>query len=506
MKSELFSKTVKTQLTVLFVLINLISFGQVNDTVTTIGNNCAVNALSSKSYFQQDLSYSFSNDTLKLYGLFEANCCGTHFIIRKMSEDTIYLNTYDTGMLCTCNCLYDFNTTFTNCTRDTYVLNMHGDYIQKLTRKDAIVSINKRWNILSGGYGSEMVECCLSTYFLKIVDDPTLSNLSEKTLMASYDSLATWEKAGYVSENNGKVYFRKYNQQGLIYDFGAAEGDTIEINYYSLEGYDNIKNVIVKDIDTIEYLGVDRRGFTIEDLYGNQLDYWIEGIGSTQGLLNSCIELTGGFRELLCAYDSDTKIYQNEERGFCFMDEDCFGPVADFEFDILESNPIQIDLNSTTNDVDSIIWKGVSAHNGKDTIIGTSNSMRIKDIYKLEILMLDCLGTGCEDQIEIKQIVLNECGKDSMTIQIPLVYQSSIQNESSVNINYYPNPSNGVLNFIGINKYNLNYIIYNTTGKAIKKGIVEQSIQLNVPDGMYFIIIQNNKEIVKREKLIISNN
>ena len=508
MKSELTTKSRRSILTLLTIGLYLIAYNQVNDTVTTIGNECMSSTLRSYSYLQKDISYSFSGDTLKLSGLIEANCCGNHSLIRKATEDTIYLSTLDTGMLCTCNCMFKFNTTFTGCNKKSYILKMHNSYIQKLTRNNSIVSTAKRWNILSGGYATAMVECCLSTAFLQIEVDPRINTIDEKMVLASYDSLNTWDTLGHLKEDNGKVYFRDLkNRQGLIYDFSSNIGDTIVINNYARPVDAEEFEVIVKSIDTLSYLGIKRRRFEIEDIYGNNIDTWIDGIGSTHGLLNSCIMMVGGFRELLCAYDSDIKIYQNEDRDYCYLDTDCTSPVANFDYDILESYPVQVNLKNTEVNCDSITWKGYSAKTGKDTIIGSGESMRIKDITKLQIMMIDCFQMDCmgSDYIEIKQIVENKCGTDSIYKLVPVDYYSSVENQNRINIRCYPNPSHGVLNFSGLTKEELSYDIYNATGKLIQTGIIENSIQVDVPNGLYLINIKNKKGVLQQEKVLIES-
>lgn len=185
---------------------------------------------------------------------------------------------------------------------------------------DSIMLESKVWSNLSGGYGTEMIECCHSTTFMKIEIDPLINTIDEKQILASSDSLQTWTKIGNIRERDKKIYFRDLdNNQGLIYDFGASIGDTLKIvNYFQNYDLDTIV-VRVEDIDTIDYFGVERQRFHVQDTLYHVVDYWIAGIGSVKGLLNPCVALAGGFRELLCVHYNQVQIYQNTDRMTCYL-------------------------------------------------------------------------------------------------------------------------------------------------------------------------------------------
>jgi len=187
---------------------------------------------------------------------------------------------------------------------------------------DSIMTPNKIWSCLIGGYGADMIECCHSTSFLKIETDTAINTIDEKQVMESTDSLRSWKKIGNIRESGEKIYFRDLkNNQGLLYDFGASTGDTIKIVNYSLGFYIDTIKVWVTKIDTIDFSGIQRKRIKVEgDTYA-LTDYWIAGIGSEKGLLNPCIMLCGGFRELLCVYENDTQIYFNNTRNSCYMSD-----------------------------------------------------------------------------------------------------------------------------------------------------------------------------------------
>lgn len=370
---------------------------------------------------------------------------------------------------------------------------------------DSIMVESKIWSNLSGGYGVEMVECCYSTTFLKIETDPLINTIDEKQILASTDSLKTWIKVGNIKESDRRIYFRDLdNNQGLLYDFGASVGDIVKVvNYAQNIDLDTIV-VKVEKIDSIEYLGIQRQRFEVKDTLSGQKDYWITGIGSVKGLLNPCLELCGGFRELLCVHNEDIQIYQNPNRLTCYINDTCTKPIADFNFYILESYPIQIDLESTARYADSIIWKAISAYSFKDTVIGTGENIRIQNPYLFEVLRPDC--EGCFSTIAFTQIVINECEKDSIIIEVPVENYTNIKAVASDLIKCYPNPSNGYIkiDYSGeITK--LKYSIRNSIGQIIDSGYFnDKKINLNLETGLYILQINKKDKLIFEEKLLIT--
>lgn len=267
------------------------------------------------------------NDSIIIKDKINNQCCpGFELKISEIENDTLFVLFIDTAtMLCDCVCDYDITLNVGKILGESLTLIFNGETFQ-INSYDSIMVESKIWSNLSGGYGVEMVECCYSTTFLKIETDPLINTIDEKQILASTDSMRTWSKIGNVKESGGKIYFRDLNNnQGLLYDFGAKKGDIINIvNYAQNIDLDTI-TVRVEDIDTIEYLGIPRQRFEVQNTLGGQKDYWITGIGSIKGLLNPCFEIAGGFRELLCVHDNSVQIYQNSDRMKCYMDNNSTG-------------------------------------------------------------------------------------------------------------------------------------------------------------------------------------
>ena len=269
---------------------------------------------------------------------------------------------------------------------------------------DSTVTESKVWSSLAGGYGSFMIECCYMTTFVKLVADPSIgSSVSRKLVLISTDSLKTWMNVGSLLEANKKIYFRDLNNnQGLIYDFGATPGSLILVQNFYYGNYSD--NVRVAGIDTVNYMGKYRKRFKIKYNKDNYTDYWIEGIGSSQGILNSCLSLVGGFRELLCVHENDTLIYQNAERGACYIDQKV---------------------------------SGLSKNNFPE-------------------------------------------------------------------FNVTPNPSEGLIKVEWNDQNDYNYIIYRPDGRKTNQGRLEKELHLNLPSGIYILVILNKQHPVYRQKIIMN--
>ncbi len=76
------------------------------------------------------------------------------------------------------------------------------------------------------------------------------------------------------------------------------------------------------EIDTIETEIETRERWKMESSQYPIPDYWIRGIGSTAGVINSSTSVFGGLcglYELLCQEDDDYLVYVNEEYQSCYI-------------------------------------------------------------------------------------------------------------------------------------------------------------------------------------------
>jgi len=124
-------------------------------------------------------------------------------------------------------------------------------------------------------------------------------------IFLTYDTLGIedgWNIVGYISEDgeNEQCYFMNLNSdEGLIYDFSAEIGDTLQL-WNSYQGNIPIEAVI-QEKDTVLIGNSYRKRLITESIVGFG-ESWIEGIGSLRGLLFPNWAMVGFYYSLLCFF------------------------------------------------------------------------------------------------------------------------------------------------------------------------------------------------------------
>ena len=180
------------------------------------------------------------------------------------------------------------------------------------------------------------------TEIQSIRDDINLDGVDYKLVWKEdvYDSKRI---AGAVREEDKRVYFRRkieqnYQEEVLLYDFNLMVGDTVTVNWMG-------QQLMVLEESEVEVDGTMRRqlglGRYSVGYPPTEVDeYWIEGVGSTFGFLNSGSEGMGGaFIYLLCYHENGNLVWDNEAFDECVMNSDgapaTFAPQgAEWYFDV----------------------------------------------------------------------------------------------------------------------------------------------------------------------------
>ena len=71
---------------------------------------------------QENINYKIENDTLKLFGQIGGNCCTDKTAVIIDNVDTVQIRTFDSGLECTCNCLFCFEINIPEFTRDSCII------------------------------------------------------------------------------------------------------------------------------------------------------------------------------------------------------------------------------------------------------------------------------------------------------------------------------------------------------------------------------------------------
>ena len=228
-----------------------------------------------------------------------------------------------------------------------------------------IVNPSKQWNIV--------IHCLPSftimTEAIKFEGDTIIEDVEYMKIRRSTDEhQEIWENYGFIRETSeNKVYYRNdtSEQEYLLYDFDVNVDDTV--NLVSLNGNDEnyyltTKAYLISLIDTIFFAGQDRKRIHLNyidtiDNTNSSIDYIIEGIGSSCGILHINIQyLCHNSFELLCYYEDNNLIYHNSSYESCYHTYTNIEPYNYSELSItVYPNPVNNELIiSCKNDINYI--------------------------------------------------------------------------------------------------------------------------------------------------------
>lgn len=146
-----------------------------------------------------------------------------------------------------------------------------------------------------------------------MVNDTTYISL----LSTRENSATTWDTIGFLREINHQVFYRPTIKvsEFIIYDFNLSLSSKFDLTLQ----YNRppIPLHVVK-IDSVFLGGVNRKriSFDYTDLV------WIEGVGSTQGLLYDKLDFSGSRYEMSCCTEHGIIVYQNTNYSNCFCSTD----------------------------------------------------------------------------------------------------------------------------------------------------------------------------------------
>lgn len=183
------------------------------------------------------------------------------------------------------------------------------------TFAQGFVNPANRWNVKS-----EINFGAVNTEIIKISGDSMVADKAYKKLLLSHDStMNNWQITGLLREESNKVYYlaNYWNSEGLLYDFNIQAGDTTHIvNFWSPDS----QELICKTIDSISYNGLYHKRWTFEFPGEEWLgaEVWLEGIGSTRGLIYGGQMPADLYFTLLCFHQDETLYYMDPDATRCF--------------------------------------------------------------------------------------------------------------------------------------------------------------------------------------------
>ena len=175
-----------------------------------------------------------------------------------------------------------------------------------------------------------------------------LNDRTYSKIWQSNDSLGiNWNITGLIREADKRVYYHDLGYDGLgdmlLYDFTVQIGSTLLLA--SIKNQSFFEYMKVTNIDSVLVDGVKRLRIQIN--HGAYTDYWIEKIGSLQGILDRSYYRNDIEKILLCVQQNGNTIYSNENYTDCFYTQNNFTGSTQFSLHdkiLIYPNPVQDNL------------------------------------------------------------------------------------------------------------------------------------------------------------------
>jgi hypothetical protein len=230
-----------------------------------------------------------------------------------------------------------------------------------------------QWNVLTHSYLGPDDDLYGARTNIFQLDQDTIINNQEYTTLTYYSSKKSINEKWYVGAlrftDDKKVYIYYDNTEYLLYDFDVQVGDTLEI-FGGITYYKERKTLkhVITEIDTLDN---NRLKITSEAFLAYDYNYeepwtiiWIEGIGSTDGVVHCDPTLMVGNMSniLLCAYQNEEHIYTTiypyyEVLGCVYNEGDIITTIEEVEtpkplvLKIIQNNEIFIIRNGKTYNI-----------------------------------------------------------------------------------------------------------------------------------------------------------
>ena len=178
---------------------------------------------------------------------------------------------------------------------------------------DSVVDTNKVW------YTFIYIYCCekIDTEVIGFSEDTIINDTTYyRVLRSTGGNINPYQNYGLIREDtNHRIYYKTAANKPdrLIYDFSISEGDSINVfGLMDWEKDDFIScNYICDSIRSKEYYGVQRKVYYLSTSPGHYYEYWIEGLGSSSGLLHNFDGRVGGDAFYLsCVMSGDSFLYR----------------------------------------------------------------------------------------------------------------------------------------------------------------------------------------------------
>lgn len=160
------------------------------------------------------------------------------------------------------------------------------------------------------------------SFFNRLNGDTLIDNkLYKKVQLAEDEDAQQWNYTNeFMREENNRVYYfgDGLEKEFLIYDFNLETG--AEVTVWNPLVPDGLKLLVVNVDSILMFDGYRKRIELITNEFSSS-EFWIEGVGSEYGLLNSgggiFLGICGNYF-LLCLSENNFQVYQNPDYQTCF--------------------------------------------------------------------------------------------------------------------------------------------------------------------------------------------
>ncbi|MCF8232239.1 MAG: T9SS type A sorting domain-containing protein [Bacteroidales bacterium] len=361
-----------------------------------------------------------------------------------------------------------------------------------------ITDTSKQWNTVFGGTVVFAVYDISETRINKIGSQVEMNGQEYFSVLESDDSAQTWYGWGYLREdtmNQQVYYYTPDDGECLLYDFKLNEGDTVTINNPYMNVWDY--TMVCDSIDFITVNGGMKKRLFMKGVAREYYsDVWIQGVGSTHGLLCSGMTPPGGHNELLCCSQNGELLYENDRYHSCY-EEEAYPDIATDSYDTAYINTYyEFQMEYTNNPYDDpISWDPIALPNGLEINENTG--------------LISGIPTNPGSQACIITIKNDLIGSRTDFIDKDLVVVNSTNttlNQKQKNITVYPNPADEQIKVEMQNHQDANYVqIYEPSGRMLKQTeIIQNPAKINCSkfsSGIYIVKVLNreNRTIVNRK-------
>ena len=194
----------------------------------------------------------------------------------------------------------------------------------------------KRWNIILISYPNEVKDS--TAYFVKFEGDTIISTLKYRRAWKATDEEFNHKiLEGFVREDTlVGFYFRDLEgDESLLYKYSLNIGDSLVTRNPYIWGW--TIRYLVTGIDSVQVDGKYKKRYTMEQqkLHIYKPETWIEGVGSSFGILYCGMITIGGSFFFQCLYENNILIYKDPDNSSYFPTNTALHLVHDTKSEII---------------------------------------------------------------------------------------------------------------------------------------------------------------------------